>query len=372
MVRHFWLGCESAVWKLFKMKTTVALLLLVTPLSRLAIAAEPMYQGEKFSRVLELRSPEATASAALELGIEKTLPILIRALDGRDTIFDQAKQEVWKDLPSNLKAQHLNKTPMPASSTRRKALMVLSEIGIEAGGAVPALITHLSAQTNRGDRISCLSALAAIGADSEEAVNELAKATQDADATIAGNAVMGLVFIGPKAAPAVPILVEQLRSEQAVSPWIVVALDRIGPAASNALPVLLDAFRHPSKAVSVPQALRALRNMGPAASPAIPELAKVIEQRGQDYPYAVEALLNIGPRARECLPLLESLLSDTNAIARVLAAAAVIRIGGDAEKSLPVLVRALEDADRSGASWSPPFSNPRGPSAGFNVKLTAA
>src|SRR5437588_11477609 len=129
--RHFWRGCPSARSKLCEMKLIVAALLLMMSLNRVASAAEPMYKGEKFSRVLELRSPETIASAALELGIDKTLPILIRALDGRDTIFAQAKQEVWKDLPSNLKAQHLNQTPVPASSTRRKALMALSEIGIE-------------------------------------------------------------------------------------------------------------------------------------------------------------------------------------------------------------------------------------------------
>lgn len=366
MPQHFlktWLRRQSSF---------IAALLTFASFREAAAADDPVYHGDKFSRVLELRSPETIATAALESGIDKTLPILVRALNGRDTVFAQAEQELWKRLPSDVKARHRTQMPVPARSTELKALMALSEIGIEARAAVPALIAHLSAQTNRGDRIMCLSVLAAIGTDSTEAVTELTKATQDADASVRESAAIGLAFIGPKAAPAVPVLAEQLRTGRIVSPFVFLALGRIGPAASNALPVLREAFRNPSNAVSVPQALQALHNIGPAASSAIPELANVVQKRAPDYPLAVEALMNIGPPARECLPLLESMLTETNAVTRVLAAAAVLKIGGPSEKALQVLVRGLEGADHSRASWSPPFYCVRGFSVGFDAQLTAA
>jgi hypothetical protein len=330
-------------------------------------AAEPIYQGEKFSRVIEMRAPEAIANAALELGIDRTLPFLIRAMTGYDSAFGEAKQQVWKHLP--VQQRYRKQMPVPASSTRIKALMALSEIGIDAQAAVPAVIRHLSVQTNRGDRVTCLSVLAGIGTDSPKAVAELSKAAADPDPVIREGATIGLSFIGPKAASAVPVLLDQLRHPEAATPFIFVALGRMGSAASNAVPVLLDEFRNPSNTVLV---LQALHRMGPAAAPAILHLSQLIQQRERNYPLAVEALLNIGAPARECLPLLESLFTDTNAVARVLAAAAVLQIGGANEKALTVLVQELTGADRSRTTWSPPFSSMRGPSGTFSAPLTSA
>ena len=344
----------------------------LTPCGNRAFAAQPLYQGEKFSRVLELRSWEVTASAALELGLDQTLPILIRGLEEDDTLLGEAKQAVWNKLPRSVQQQHLQQMPVPASSTRFKALMTLGEIGLEARGAVPAVIRQLSRCTNAADRGGFLQVLARIGEDSPEAVAELTKALQSPQSATRENAALALGFIGPKAASAAPVLLKQLRTSDHPPATFLATLGRMGPGASNAVPTLMKLLLNASNTVSRIQALQALRRLGPSVAPALPELLKVIERREPGYPLAVEALLNSGPPARESLPQLEALLTDSNAVARVLAAAAVIKAGGAEAKALEVLTQVLENPKGSPGTWSPPFTYATGLSVAFNASLTAA
>ena len=134
--------------------------------------------------------------------------------------------------------------------------------------------------------------------------------------------------------------------------------------------MLLDVLRSGSNTHG---ALLALRGLGPAAAATIPELSQAIENRKPGYPFAIEALSNIGLPARTCLPLLGSLLADTNPVVRILATAAVAKVGGLREKAVQVLVTELEGTKRSRlALWSPPVSYAGGLPVGFNPPLAAA
>ena len=333
-------------------------------------AEDPTYQGEKFSRMIEIRAPEKIARAALELGLDRTVPILSKTLERRDSVFDRAELEIWQHLPSKLRSDQVQHTPVSADSARGKTLQVLCEIGFEARGAIPALIKLLNTETNQGNRQVQVAALGFIGFESPEAMTVLEKATHDPSSAVRAAAILELGWMGPKAASAVPSMIEEIKREEAGGAWWAFeALGRMGPAASNALPVLLPMLRSGSNTHG---ALVVLKGMGPAAAPALPELTRMIELRQPDYPLAVETLLNMGAPAQSCLSLLESMLTDTNAIARLLAATAVIRADGARDQAMSLLVAALGKKGRSTSHWSPPFHCSCHLSMRLNEDMTAA
>ena len=172
---------------------------------------EPVYQGEKFSRFIEMKAPESIATAALELGLDKTLPYLIDALGDRDSLWDMAKLEGWKHLPGSVQTQYRLSRPLPADNARIKALFSLGEIGLEAQAAVPAMIRLLAAETTQAVRQWRLAALSHIGAESFEAITALEKAIYDPDPGIHREALRGLAYIGPKAVSAAPAVLQEIR-----------------------------------------------------------------------------------------------------------------------------------------------------------------
>ena len=60
---------------------------------------EPVYQGVKISRFIEMRPPEDVALAALELGPREVVPYLIKALRAQDSSLKRARLALWKRLP---------------------------------------------------------------------------------------------------------------------------------------------------------------------------------------------------------------------------------------------------------------------------------
>ncbi len=233
--------------------------------------------------------------------------------------------------------------------------MVFSEIGTDAGEAVPALLQLLTVETNSAARELELCALADIGPGSPEVVTRVLEAARNKTVLNQDTPFLLLGSMGPRASYAVPALAQMLKTRDSSSRFVAYALGRIGPASSNALPAILEILNREED----PNLLRTLAKMGPAAAPAMPALAKAIEKRSLFFESAVESFFNIGPPAQQYLPLISSLLNDTNDIARIIAAAAVIRISGTTNIGLAVIVAEMERAYRGRSFWSP-YNDMRG------------
>ncbi|MCS6976227.1 MAG: HEAT repeat domain-containing protein [Gemmatales bacterium] len=116
----------------------------------------------------------------------------------------------------------------------------LERLGPAAKSAVPDLNLALLRASFSDERIAIAKALGAIGPDAEEAALNLALALRKAGFPQERQAIMrALGKIGPGARPAVPILVEMLRSGLPEESRLAAeVLGEIGPAAQEAVPAL--------------------------------------------------------------------------------------------------------------------------------------
>lgn len=116
----------------------------------------------------------------------------------------------------------------------------LERLGPAAKSAVPDLNVALLRANFSDERIAIAKALGAIGPDAEEAALNLAFALRKAGFPQERQAIMrALGKIGPGARPAVPVLVEMLRSGLPEDARLAAeVLGEIGPAAQEAVPAL--------------------------------------------------------------------------------------------------------------------------------------
>ena len=85
-----------------------------------------------------------------------------------------------------------------------------------------------------------------MGGRAEAAVPELVKGLQDDDAEVVRAALRTLGVVGPKAAPAVPRLMEMYKDpklNEQTRPLVLFALAGIGPGAKAAVPLLTDVLK---------------------------------------------------------------------------------------------------------------------------------
>jgi HEAT repeat protein len=167
---------------------------------------------------------------------------------------------------------------------------------------------------------------------------------------IRGYAVRVMQRLGEKAAPAVPELVEILKTED-VEPEFReeahFALGAIGPKAAPAVPVLIEALSHKVPEVRY-SACYALGQIGPPASAATPALKA--NMRVQDSFLrlgSIWALLKINPNdpeiGRAVAPLLAEALDDPRPHIRAEAARSLGEVGSYAKRYEAKLRAALND-----------------------------
>jgi HEAT repeat protein len=124
---------------------------------------------------------------------------------------------------------------------------------------------------------------------------ELEAMLRGGDVTAQAQGALGLSKLGPEAAPAVPALIDALKSQQAlVRQNAALALGNIGSSAKAAVPGLTDALRDPEWAVRR-QAAVALGQLGPDAKSAVPALQRLTrDPSGPVNKAAKEALQRVG------------------------------------------------------------------------------
>jgi HEAT repeat protein len=120
----------------------------------------------------------------------------------------------------------------------------------------------------------------------------------------------------------------------------IIALADHGPKAAPAIPDLLDALRGTDE----DQRLNAALTLSKIGKAAVPEVAKLLSDgRPETRFYAIWALGWIGPGAAEAEPALVRAMSDANDDVRRKAAYALGRVAGNPQGVLPTLVAALSD-----------------------------
>jgi HEAT repeat protein len=225
--------------------------------------------------------------------------------------------------------QVLKKLKSTSADERFQAAELLGKMGKAAKAAVPALIHAISDESVKyGEPYvapAAIKALGDIGASAAPAVDPLRGALKSPKWTIRQAAAGALGKIGPKAVGAAADLVAQWRVRTYTDRWVAndaaVALTRIGEAAI----------------APVAEAL---------ASPAPTARA-----------YAARTLGEFGPAAKEHEKALRKLLADEDALVKLEATIAVLRIapgaadakglGKSLSQQLPGLVRMLGDSGQT-------------------------
>ena len=216
-------------------------------------------------------------------------------------------------LPDLLKLMEQGDWRMQAA-----ALDALKALGASAGPQALAVLGRTAQamlESRRGfASAAMLEAIAAIAPEKHNrAVEAVGRRVRDADEHVARNACFALERLGPSAAPAVPMLIEALKSSRSatVRHAAVSVLEAIGPGAAAAVPALAETLGGNDEDLVIRSA-KALRAMGPRASAAVTPLAKAVEQGEAHHPggpirrvqSAVEALAAIGPGARPAVAAL--------------------------------------------------------------------
>ncbi len=196
------------------------------------------------------------------------------------------------------------------AAVRRKACAVLGSLGPVAKPAVSSLITMLD-DTDELVRERAVGALGAIGIPQSEIVTALIRALRDPASIVRYRAAAQFAFHVPVTVAAVPSLLE-LRND-------------------------------PDKSVAALAEI-ALEHAGQPDRQDVSHLVALLERPGEKD-YALQQLAQLGPQAADAAPVLVSVLKDSLALNRYLAAEALRAIGPAAEEAVPELIVALHDPD---------------------------
>lgn len=191
------------------------------------------------------------------------------------------------------------------------ALLIIASSG-GCGGPTSALEAQLAKGTG-AERAAAARSLAEMGSNAAPAVEALSRALKDSEADVRKQAAHALGRIGVASAPAIPALTACLADDdRSVRLSTAYALVAIAPTERAMLPVLGEAARGGD-----PRACVALGQMGPAAEDAIPDLViAASNSQALVRAKAVAALRMVGSNDRRAVAAIERALHDPSAEVR--------------------------------------------------------
>ncbi|MBZ5590117.1 MAG: serine hydrolase, partial [Acidobacteriia bacterium] len=197
-------------------------------------------------------------------------------------------------------------------------------------------------EVDRDVRRGAAEALAEPGPKAAQAIPDLINALRDLDPAVRWHSAVALGSIGPEAVA--PLIGALRKGDGTTRGGAALALARIGPRAKAALWPLVDALIDRDATIRE-RAAEALGALGPDARPAVPALVRALSD---EDPYvngrAAEALGRVGAGA---VPALVQALSGGSQNVRWCAAIALGRMGAEARDAAPALARSLADKDEN-------------------------
>jgi HEAT repeat protein len=222
---------------------------------------------------------------------------------------------------------------------RELAAHALERIGPKANAAVPPLIKALDDKNPRV-RKEVVSALGRI--NDKSAVGPLVRRFKsDPDDLVRLEIVGSLADLGPKAAAAIPVLIDEMRQMEHDLRFDFILPDALAWIGSEAVRPLTEVLNNPKESPVVrSRAAYAFFRMALASGrkttlPAVPALTRAV--RDPDLYVRVRsmwALGAMGPLAKDAIPALKAAQADPNGSVRRAATEALKRIGGS-KRNLP-------------------------------------
>jgi hypothetical protein len=157
---------------------------------------EPVYDGKPLSYWLSYPSTPAVRTIASD---SNAIPLLIRALDRKDTLLGRGYLRVWPKLPPPIRSH----VPRPINNFDRRAcaMDVLGRMGPSANPSIPALIRTLREDDSAPIRVFAARCLFWVGQGDRAAVAGLSEAaSNDTDQDVRKVASDSLWRLDPEAA----------------------------------------------------------------------------------------------------------------------------------------------------------------------------
>jgi HEAT repeat protein len=263
----------------------------------------------------EVRMTAAGVLAVLGGDIADVLPLLLRGLQDKDSLAQSAAAEA------------------------------LEKIGPRAKEAVPALAKNLKGRY-ANVRVTAAKALAAMGSEAKQALPAL-KAALLGDYPVAPESMTDravtevLVKIGKPALPTLSSILEGKKLPASV--YAAAAKGRIEGNWKEPLRVLHEGLKDPRSNMD---ALQMLEQIGPQAKEAVPEVIKAL--RTESFAsvvrrQAAQTLGKIAPGNKEAAQALRPYLEDREASVRNRVAFSLWLLTRNARDTVPVLVRVFQD-----------------------------
>lgn len=216
----------------------------------------------------------------------------------------------------------------------------------------PAAAVRTAARLLRQPQVQrcATTALQALGPRAAPALPLLRELLGGPDSALAWQVVALIGSIGPAAADAVPSLVEfALADADLVSNLYVIGQSLVSTSPARALPLLLAAFTKDREraADAIWPSTAILQGMGPAAAVELPFFMAALDDPSPAVRWnTLRVLGSFGPKALPALPLVLRQLDDPDAGVLTWAAMAVRGIGPEAARTaLPVLQRRYREVD---------------------------
>jgi len=160
-----------------------------------------------------------------------------------------------------------------------------------------------------------------------------------------------LARLGPRARPAIPVLLGVMKKRGNDDRWVLAAgaLSQIDPPNESYTRVLIEAIKDHEFA-----AIEALRRLGPRARAALPSIVKAFEKDYNDYTdddtpmsksWIIRSLVWIDPDGREILSVLIRALRNEDSEDYAYAASGLGLVGGASRGAVMALALALKNAD---------------------------
>jgi HEAT repeat protein len=297
-------------------------------------------------------------AAVLALGrigprANQAVPGLVKALGDENAGIRGTAAEVLGSLASQEPAVieglcKLLKDPEPAP--RDRAAHGLGRIGKPCGARAQSALAEACTDSEPVVRVEAAAALWHVSGETDTSLKILREALAESDAPVRLRALQALRELGPRAAPALPELVELLRGagEAALRAEAVAVLRGIGREARLAYNTLHRMTEDPDPAVQQ-AAAAAIEVVG---EPAAADARKLVEALGDPKRpawrrNAAEALESLGPTAAAtAVPALEKALrADKNKEVRLAACGALGQMGTEGARAVDALTEALADKD---------------------------